>query len=106
MTTAEPPVVASWLLECFCPDPGLSGDLIEEYARRQSPLWYWKQAIVAATVYPFSQILEHKWLAIRAIAIGYAIWYVLNVTLLSGVVRPMLDTDDTMILAAYKLMGY
>ena len=106
MKTAHPPVVASWLLECFCPDPGLSGDLIEEYARRQSVLWYWKQAVMAVGAYSTSQIREHKWLAARAIAIGYVIWYVFNATLLRSVVRPWWAPDTTMEKAAYLALMY
>ena len=46
-------------------------------------------------MYSVSQILEHKWLAVRAIATGYVIWYVFNATLLRGVVRPVdLGMDD------------
>ncbi len=109
MRSGQPPVVACWLLERFCPDPGLSGDLIEEYRARRSSAWYWKQAIVAVGVYPFSQIVEHKWLAARAIATGYVIWYVFNATLLKGVVRPRLDLlgmDDTMLRATYFVIAY
>ena len=94
MRSERPPLVASWLLERFCADPGLTGDLMEEYGARRSALWYWKQALVAVSVYPFSQILQHKWLAARAIAIGYVIWYVFNAMLLKGVVRPWLDMDE------------
>jgi len=106
MTTAQPPVVASWLLECFCPDPGLAGDLIEEYGRRQSVLWYWKQAVMAVGAYSTSQIREHKWLAIRAIAIGYVIWYIFNATLLRGFVRPWMSPDTTIEQAAYLVLGF
>ena len=95
MSAKRPPLVASWLLERLCSDPGLTGDLVEEYGARRSALWYWRQAIVAASVYPFSQILEHKWLAVRAIATGYAIWYVFNATLLRGVLRPWMGMDST-----------
>ena len=73
MRSDQPPAVASWLLERFCTDPGLKGDLIEEYGARRSTAWYWKQAIIAVSVYPFSQIIEHKWLAVRAIMTGYLI---------------------------------
>jgi hypothetical protein len=108
MRSDRPPVIASWLLERFCADPGLSGDLIEEYRTRRSPAWYWKQAIVAVSVYPFSQIVEHKWLAIRAIATGYVIWYVFNATLLRGVVRPWMDLlgMETAVRTAYFVLAY
>lgn len=106
MTSERPPVVASWLLERVCGDPGLTGDLIEEYRRRGSVAWYWKQALAAVSVYPFSQILAHKWLAVRAIATGYAIWYVLNATLLKGVIRPWIGMDSTLDRATYFLLAY
>jgi hypothetical protein len=92
------------LLERFCADPGLSGDLVEQYGER-SASWYWKQAIIAVSVYPVAQILEHKWLAMRAIATGWVIWYVLNNTLLKGVMRPLMD-DTTLLKTAYFFLGY
>jgi hypothetical protein len=106
MRSEQPPAIATWLLERFCSSPGLAGDLIEEYATRRSALWYWKQAIVAVSVYPFSQILEHKWLAARAIAIGWIIWFVFNNTLLRGVVRPWMAGESTMLKASYFVLGY
>lgn len=106
MRSERPPAVARWLLERVCPDPGLSGDLIEEYRRRRSAIWYWKQALIAVSVYPFSQIIEHKWLAVRAIATGYAIWYVFNATLLKGVILPWMGMDSTLDRAAYFVLAY
>ena len=106
MRSERPPVVAGWLLERFCADPGLAGDLIEEYRERRSAAWYWKQAVVAVSVYPVSQIIEHKWLALRAIATGYLIWYVFNATLLKGLFRPWLGDDATLVRGAYLLLAY
>jgi hypothetical protein len=106
MTTSQPPVVARWVLECFCHDQGLAGDLIEEYGRRQSALWYWKQAAMAVGAYSTSQIREHKWLALRAIVTGYVIWYVFNVTLLKGFVRPWMAPDTTFERGAYMMLTY
>ena len=106
MSAERPPLVAAWLLERVCGDPGLCGDLIEEYRARRSAAWYWKQALVAVSVYPFSQIMAHKWLAVRAIALGYLIWYVFNETLLKGVLRPWLGMDSTLDRTTYYLIGY
>ena len=106
MKPGKPPAMASWLLERVCADPGLTGDLIEEYGRRRSAPWYWKQALMAAGTYSTSQIMEHKWLAARAIATGYVIWYVFNATLLKGFVRPWLAPDTTMEKAVYMVLMY
>ena len=106
MSSEQPPALATWLLERFCSDPGLAGDLVEEYGTRRSVLWYWKQAIVAVSVYPFSQILEHKWLAARAIAVGWVIWFVFNDTLLKGIVRPWMGFDTTVLKASYFAIVY
>jgi len=106
MRSEQPPAVATWLLERFCAAPGLSGDLIEEYAARQSAIWYWKQAVIAVSVYPISQIIEHKWLAVRAVATGYLIWWVFNDTLLKGVVAPWMGLETTMLKAAYFVIAY
>ena len=106
MTSRRPPALATWVLERYCADPGLAGDLIEEYGRRQSRRWYWKQAVLAIGAYSTSQILEHKWLAARAIATGYVIWYVFNATILKGFVRPWMAPDTTMEKAVYLTLGY
>lgn len=106
MRSGQPPALASWLLERFCADPSLAGDLIEEYGRRRSVLWYWKQTVMAVGAYSTSQILEHKWLAVRAIATGFVIWYVFNATLLRGFVRPWMAPDTTMEKAAYLTLGF
>jgi len=104
MNSDRPPVVAGWLLERFCADAGLAGDLIEEYRARQSRVWYWKQALAAVCVYPIAQIIEHKWLAIRAIATGYVIWYFVNNMFLHGVLKPVMDTSALRV--AYIFIGY
>ncbi len=106
MTSAHPPLLASWLLERFCTDPGLAGDLIEEYQRRQSIRWYWKQTLMAVGAYSTAQIREHKWLALRAVGTGYVIYYLLNVMLLKGVVRPWMAPDTLIEKGVYMALGY
>lgn len=100
----QPPRVATWLLERFCTDVALTGDLIEQYRDGRSVVWYWKQAIAAVSVYSVSQILEHKWLAVRAIATGFVFWYVLNNMFLKGVLKPVMDTTGLRV--AYTFIGY
>jgi len=107
MRSQRPPVVATWLLERFCADVALAGDLIEQYREGKSLAWYWKQAVAAVGVYSVSQIVEHKWLAVRAIATGYVIWYVLNNMFLHGVLKPLMATDDgTALRVVYMFIGY
>ena len=106
MTSHRPPAVATWLLARVCADDALCGDLVEEYRARDSKLWYWRQALVAVSVYPFSQIVAHKWLAARAIATGLVIWYIFNATLLKGIVRPWIDMDATGVRAFYFGLMY
>ena len=43
----KPPRVATWLLDQLGPSEALTGDLIEEYARRGSTFWFWRQVIMA-----------------------------------------------------------
>ncbi len=106
MRSGQPPRLATWLLERFCADPGLCGDMIEQYREGRSTGWYWKQAVLAVGTYPISQIVEHKWLTMRAIFTGWLIWYVFNETLLRGVLRPRLGMDTTMLRAMYFLIAY
>jgi hypothetical protein len=103
----HPPVVATWLLERFCADVALAGDLVEQYHDGRSVAWYWKQAIAAVGAYSIAQIREHKWLAVRAIATGYVIWYLLNNMFLRGVLRPLMMAPDAGALrVAYIFIGY
>jgi hypothetical protein len=44
MTKTHPPRVALWLLNRILPDGDpLTGDLVEEFGRRRSHLWFWRQ---------------------------------------------------------------
>jgi hypothetical protein len=53
MTLLKPPKLATWLLERLTSgyhnDP-LAGDLIEEYGRGRSRVWYWRQVLIAILV--------------------------------------------------------
>lgn len=91
MSSVRPPAVATWLLDRFCADEALVGDLVEEYADRGSPFWYWKEALGVVTVYSSHEILAHKWLAVRAIATGFAVWFVLVNVLIRGSLQSWID---------------
>jgi hypothetical protein len=68
MTFKQPPAVASWcLVHLSDPDEGLLGDLIEEYQRRQSPIWYWRQIAIAIVVNCARRIWTHKLETMQAV---------------------------------------
>jgi hypothetical protein len=91
MRSHRAPVVATWLVERFCGDPAIAGDLIEEYHERQSRLWYWRQAIVAVCACSGSRIWDHKWLAVRAVATGWLFtWIVIRIGM-REIVHPWWD---------------
>lgn len=67
--TPHPPRLALWLLYRFGPpNTPLVGDLLEEYAHRQSRLWFWMQvipAVATALLHPSGEIrplelVEHQ----------------------------------------------
>ena len=63
---------ATRLLERFANhNPALIGDLMEEYETGRSPFWYWRQVLTAIVVGSFGSIRAHKWLALRALVIGW-----------------------------------
>ena len=71
MTSLPSSVVGTWLLDRFCGEPAVAGDLLQEYRKGQSTFWYWKEVICAIAAYSASTIWEHKWLTARAIATGW-----------------------------------
>lgn len=73
MSTRRPPSVATWLLNRLEPserNESLEGDLFEEYQRRQSRIWYWKQALTAIAIIAGRDIRAHKLLVVRAVVVG------------------------------------
>jgi hypothetical protein len=92
MRSDRAPFVATWLIERFCGEPAIAGDLIEEYRERQSPLWYWKQTAIAVCACSASRIWDHKWLAIRAIATGWLFSSIVIRIGMAELVHPWWDT--------------
>jgi hypothetical protein len=78
MRSPDPPAIATWVLEHAYVDEALTGDLAEQYRKGRSPLWYWRQSLVATFVLSGGTILTHKWLALRAIATGWLAWATLS----------------------------
>lgn len=53
MKSSKPPAAAMWLLEHLMPggkNEALTGDLLEEFKKRQSSTWYWHQVLLAIMV--------------------------------------------------------
>lgn len=69
--SAEPPRLATWLLEQFTPvldNKPLAGDLIETFKGGRSSGWYWRQ-VLSAILVSLTTFL-HRNLAVIAYAIG------------------------------------
>jgi hypothetical protein len=78
MRSAQPPTTATWLLEHLSSGPSndsLKGDLMEEYRSGRSGAWYWRQVLMTIAVSFWKEISAHKLLAVRAVATGWAVWY-------------------------------
>jgi hypothetical protein len=76
--TARAPRVATWLLHRFSSGPhgeAIAGDLIEQYARRPSRLWYWRQVLSAIRADIFTTARDHKWRTAAAIALGWVAYF-------------------------------
>lgn len=65
--------ITVWLFERVDLDVALAGDLLEECARGRSAFWYWKQVLLATLIGIWGAILDHKVLALRAVATGCAV---------------------------------
>jgi hypothetical protein len=79
MRSIETPKAARWLLIHFGSSPNnaaLVGDLDERYRRGRTPAWYWRQVICTIVLSFLSEIWRHKWLTVRALAIGWSIFLI------------------------------
>jgi hypothetical protein len=66
MKSSQPPRLATWLLEHLMPgvkNEALIGDLLEDFRRRGSVAWYWRQAFVAILA-GCSKELRTRWAGI------------------------------------------
>lgn len=65
MTAVQPPRLAVALLNRFVPDnEPLAGDLVEEFRRRRSRLWFWRQVLVAIAIGSVQKAREGRPLAL------------------------------------------
>ena len=84
MTPLQAPPAATRMMQRAGIDPAIIGDLMEEYSRDRSRLWYWTQAFGALTTKssPLSQLIAAaRWAA----ALPLAILIVRVVSRLAGV---------------------
>jgi hypothetical protein len=65
--------IAIRLLERLDLDVALTGDLLEECERGRSAIWYWRQVLTAVWIGIWGAVRDHKVLAVRAMATGFAI---------------------------------
>ena len=73
MTVHQPPRVAMWLLERLgtgAVRDAIAGDLFEDYQRRRSATWYWRQAITAILLGAWRDLRGHWAVAAGAIGMG------------------------------------
>jgi hypothetical protein len=73
MNAILPPRVAAWLLETLGPadQESLVGDMHEEYARRKSSLWFWRQTLMAITLGAWREVQRDKLRAVGALFVGW-----------------------------------
>jgi hypothetical protein len=64
--------ISVWLCERLGLDVALIGDLQEECERGRSAIWYWRQVLIAMAIGIWVAIRDHKLLALRAVATGFA----------------------------------
>jgi hypothetical protein len=78
MNGRTPPVIATWLLEHLATGyhaQALAGDLIEQYARGRSRLWYWREVIIAISLARARSFRSHTrlWITARRLVCHVAI---------------------------------
>jgi hypothetical protein len=81
MSDQQPPRVATWLAQRLVTGlrrESLVGDLIEQYRQGRSRLWYGRQVFAAIVVGAVHDLKVHKLLALRALTIGWALYYLFS----------------------------
>ena len=86
MRTAQPPVLANWLLDRLgytSQNPALAGDLLEEFHSGRSIAWYWRQTLmVIATGIGKNAFVQRRYLTaciagfIAQAAVAFCDWWI------------------------------
>ncbi|TAM81535.1 MAG: hypothetical protein EPN47_12335 [Acidobacteria bacterium] len=73
MTKSKPPALAAWMLEHMQwggRNEALAGDLLEEFQRRRSASWYWRQVMGALVASVAGELRQHwKLLGLEAVLV-------------------------------------
>jgi hypothetical protein len=90
--------IANWLFDLIGLDVALTGDLLEEREHGRSKIWYWRQVLVALCVGIRDAVRNHKVDALRVVAMGFAMQYlVIFLWTLYGFRVPDLSLEQWMI---------
>lgn len=76
MTQLKPPALASWMLDHLLwggRNEALAGDLLEEYKRRGSVAWYWRQVLWAIVASVAAESRKH-WKLLSLEAVFVCVW--------------------------------
>jgi hypothetical protein len=79
MKPSVPPALATWLLSRLLTgekSESLIGDLMEQYQRGRSRVWYWRQTVSALGLNAVAATSTHKWLAMTVLTLGVCLPYV------------------------------
>jgi hypothetical protein len=82
------PTVATWILKLFCSSPeheSVIGDLMEQYQRGHSSLWYWRQVFSIAVLGLYHKAGRRTLVSTSRIPIGAGFALILLIAALSAV---------------------
>jgi len=74
MTRGRTLAAGAYVLAAAGVDEALAGDLAEQLARGRSLQWYSIQVLISIVHVWVDTLLDHKWLAARAIVTGWVLW--------------------------------
>ena len=108
MKPSKPPAAATWMLEHLQlggKNEALAGDLLEEFHRRRSIAWYWRQ-VVGAIFAGFSNEIRADWVMVWTIAFTIAWVYGLYAIPFLAAQLPVSPTVVTRLLHYLSAHGY
>jgi hypothetical protein len=87
-------------------DVALIGDLLEECERGRSAIWYWRQVLIAIWIGIWVSLVDHKMLALRAVATGFATEFLFIFLWNGGPDLPMFSTAGWIIQFSVTLLSH